>query len=208
MRIVHSRGAYLVGLAALVSACGEVPLGPPQLGPKVQRMDAAPGAFTVAIEGLRYFDLGTPTRSIDQRGTWVITEGMWGVGTTNCNGVAACVDAGLDGQPVGIQQDAQVIIDVIGAGVVAVQGQTQGDVATILGGQLVTRMFAGAVTGTSSCSAGLCDVQLTVFAHAQTGSELTLQLSGQVDLSGTAPVWGHLGGVGSIAVGPGTFPSS
>ena len=196
----------MLGLVVWISACQDVPLGPPDVGPRVQRMEAAPGWFAVAIDGIHYFDLGVPTRSVDERGTWVTTQGMRGVGTANCNGLQACIDAGLDGRPVGLQQDAQVIIDVIGAGVVAVHGQTQGAVATVIGGQVVTRSFAGGVTGSSSCSAGVCDVQLVVSAHA--GGELSLLLSGQVDLSGPTPVWGDLGGVGSIAVGPGTFPTS
>ena len=77
-----------------------------------------PVTVTVAVDDLVYFGLGETSFKPTQNGGRLVTTGLQGVGTLNCNGDLDCVDAGLDGRQLFLLQDLQILIDVTIAGVI------------------------------------------------------------------------------------------
>jgi hypothetical protein len=162
-----------------------------------QQAEAAPPRFTAAIDALSYSGFGTTVRP----GARLVTmRGLAAAGLANCNGQAACLATGIHGQSIDVDQDLRIVIDVIGAGVVSISGQTRGTVATTLNSGPVSRSFSGAVGGTAICNAGICDITLSVVGRAPRRGLVELELSGQLDLSGARPVWLNLGGTGIVSM--------
>lgn len=164
----------------------------------------AQSGSAAAMHALQFESLGETTFRRNSRAAWLLTLDQAATATAACGG-NACASLGLDGTPITVAQDLHIIIDLVGAGVVALSGHTRGTLGAIVAGQPVTADFRGSVSGEGTCSDAGCSVRLTVVALTRDGASLRLDLNGTFVTTEQSAHWIALGGAGQIAVGPGIF---
>lgn len=139
----------------------------------------------ILIEGLSYTQIAPFETKI--KGPVFYAQGT---GTINCNGVAACKDAGLGGQAVNVQQLVRLKpdIDSDGNGL-----ETAGWLE--LGAGSLPIAFKGKGTGSLTCDAGTCDLDLQLTTRTKSGGKLMFSLVAlDIDHSSAGIVYDSLGG--------------
>lgn len=102
----------------------------------------------------------------------VTTVGLMGTGTFRCGGNETCVASGLDGAGMTVDQDLQIVIDVIHAGIFIdhtsagiVSGRTRGGLSS---SALSTGVgFKGKVKGRATCAGSSANPCQTVAVELQ-----------------------------------------
>lgn len=141
----------------------------------------------VHLDNINFKPNGTGKVKPVESGLQATFKRQRGTMTLNCNGNTSCESAGLNGRQLKIRQDMQIVIDVIGAGVV---GQSQGVLFVRRANGKIRRVrFTTNISGAAACvgNTNTCGT----LAVTMTGNSNLLGAAGQVigqmnlDLNGT-----------------------
>ncbi len=164
--------------------------------PGVSAQPELPRRLALVIDALSYNAFSLTDVQATPRGVWVLT-GLSGIGWAQCE-QQACRRTGVEGQPIDVEQDLQIVIDVIGAGILGVEGLTRGHVTTMLGSREVTMRFTGTVSGSAVCAdpGESCAVDLVIDGQIGRRGSLSLTLGGTLSLLDGS--WQNVGGGGQL----------
>ncbi|MFQ5435485.1 MAG: hypothetical protein ACE5FD_11470 [Anaerolineae bacterium] len=157
---------------------------------------------TAVIENLQYVNLGQTSTGIRNGKMGIDTRGLQATAVLACNGDADCAAAGLDGAQVQMQQNLQIVIDVIGAGVVNGRSRTTLIILDQSGeSELVRLRFRSQIRGTAF--KGTDEELQAVFVLpglGRAGTRLNLELAGTlIPGSSSSLQWQSLAGSGTLS---------
>ena len=167
-----------------------------------------PGIISFNVDELEYTNLGDTVVQKSRKGAIrILTVGLEGEGEINCNDNVNCIDAGLEGETLNIQQVLQVKIDLLSRGgeELRVRGRT---VFSFKINQM-DRNFKGRIFGTASGDANLDGIVVAMNISAKTkgGGKVELQLHGELirEIVPDGLRWEDLEGSFAAAINPTDF---
>lgn len=124
---------------------------------------------TVRLENIVYANFRpAPDGFTNKEGLAFLADGL---GTINCNGVAACIEVGLDAGTVRVQQ--AIYWETDRPTTTNSQARTAG---TLQLGAYAARTFKGKGYGTTACSAGDCLTALVLDANLEGGAKIIARI--------------------------------
>ena len=153
-----------------------------------------------AIEDLQYVNLGQTTTRMRNGLLRVRTRGLQATAVLACNGDSDCEAAGLDGAQVQMRQSLEIVIDVIGAGVINGRSRTTLIILDQSGETELARLrFRSQISGAAfKGSDEELQAVMVLPGLGRARNRLNLDLTGTLIRGGGSAQWQALDGSGTL----------